>query len=198
MLGSRQKEEVKKEMLENTQPLAPQPADFIKDPYVLEFLSLPSNLPYKEKDLENAVIQHLQQFLLELGSGFAFVAQQQHIRTESSDFFIDLVFYHIRLKCFVLIDLKMGKLTHQDIGQMDMYVRLYNDLQKEETDNPTVGIILCSQKDETIVKYSVLAENKSLFASKYQFHLPTEEQLKQWIEADRARIEQQLLQTEIK
>jgi hypothetical protein len=122
---------------------------------------------------------------MELGKGFAFVARQQHIITDTSDFYIDLVFYNYYLKCFVLIDLKTHKLTHDAIGQMDMYVRLYNDLKKGEDDNPTIGIILCTEKDETIVKYSVLAENEKLFASKYRLYLPKEEELERLIETDR-------------
>ncbi len=192
LLSSKEKEPVKNEMQEKTKELTVKPQDFIKDPYILEFLNLPTNFAHKEKDIENNLVLHLQQFLLELGNGFAFVAQQKHIRTESSDFFIDLVFYHIKLKCYVLIDFKLGKLVHQDIGQMDMYVRMFNDLEKSDSDNPTIGIILCSSKDETVVKYSVLAENKNLFASEYMTYLPTEEQLKELIEADRFMIEQQL------
>ncbi|WP_448530307.1 PDDEXK nuclease domain-containing protein [Raineya sp.] len=162
--------------------------EFIKDPYIFEFLGV-SHERLTEKELETALINHLQSFLMELGKGFAFVARQQHICTETSDFFIDLVFYNYILKCFVLIDLKIGKLTHQDIGQLDMYVRMYNDLRKGEDDNPTIGIILCTDKDETIVKYSVLAENERLFASKYRIYMPTEEELKQLIEKDRNWIE---------
>jgi hypothetical protein len=127
----------------------------------------------------------VQQFLMELGKGFAFVARQQHIVTDTSDFFIDLVFYNYFLKCFVLVDLKTDKLSHADIGQIDMYVRMYNDLKKSDDDNPTIGIVLCTEKDETIVKYSVLAENEKLFASKYRLYLPKEEELKQLIEQDR-------------
>jgi hypothetical protein len=122
---------------------------------------------------------------LELGKGFAFVARQQHIATDISDFYIDLVFYNYYLKCFVLIDLKTGKLTPQDIGQMDMYIRMYEDLKRTPDDNPTIGIILCAEKDEAVVKYSVLAENKKMFASKYLMYLPKEEELKQLIEQDR-------------
>lgn len=161
------------------------PEDFVKDPYILEFAGLAGeNIP-KEKELEDALISHLQKFLMELGKGFAFVARQQHMVTDTADFFIDLVFYNFYLKCFVLLDLKSGKLTHEYIGQMDMYVRMYEDLKKGAGDNPTIGIILCTEKDETIVKYSVLAENKQLFASKYLLYLPKEEELKKLIETDR-------------
>ncbi|MEO6330015.1 MAG: PDDEXK nuclease domain-containing protein [Ginsengibacter sp.] len=161
----------------------------IKDPYIFEFLGINPGEKLNEKDIETALINNLQQFLLELGKGFAFVARQQHIVTDTSDFYIDLVFYNYHLKCFVLIDLKAGKLTHQDIGQMDMYVRMYEDLKKAKGDNPTIGITLCAEKDEAVVKYSVLAENKKLFASKYLMYLPKEEELKQLIEHDRQLFE---------
>jgi len=159
--------------------------DFIKNPYVLEFLNLPANFTYKEKDLEAAIIKHLQQFLLELGKGFAFVAQQKLIRTETSDFFIDLVFYNYLLKCFVVIDIKAGKLAHKDIGQLDMYVRMFDDLEKQATDNPTIGILLCADTDDVVAKYSVLNDKNNLFASKYQLYLPSETELKQLLESDR-------------
>jgi len=161
----------------------------VKDPYIFEFLGLKQNETLSERKLESALINHIQKFLLELGKGFAFVERQQHISTDTSDFYIDLVFYNYHLKCFVLIDLKAGKLTHQDIGQMDMYVRMYEDLKKGKDDNPTIGIVLCAEKDEAVVKYSVLAENKRLFASKYLMYLPKEEELKQLIENDRALME---------
>ena len=151
--------------------------DIVKDPYLVEFLAATLGAPYNERKLEDALIVHLQSFLMELGKGFAFVARQQHIVTDTADFFIDLVFYNYYLKCFVLIDLKTNQLTHEAIGQMDMYVRMYNDLKKGNDDNPTIGIILCTEKDETIVKYSVMAENKKLFASRYRLYLPTEEEL---------------------
>ncbi|MEO6289245.1 MAG: PDDEXK nuclease domain-containing protein [Ginsengibacter sp.] len=169
---------VKKKSQQDEKPL-------IKDPYIFEFLGINADEKLSEKNIETALINHLQQFLLELGKGFAFVGRQQHIATDTSDFFIDLVFYNYHLKCFVLIDLKAEKLTHQDIGQMDMYVRMYEELKKSPGDNPTIGIILCSEKDEAVVKYSVLAENKKLFASKYLMYLPKEEELKQLIEHDR-------------
>lgn len=151
--------------------------DFIKDPYVLEFLQLPESGAIKESMLEQAIVDELQKFLLELGKGFSFVARQMRISTETSHFFIDLVFYNYLLKCFVIIDLKTGKLTHQDIGQLDMYVRMFDDLKRGEDDNPTIGIILCDSKDETIVKYSIIPESQQLFASKYQRILPTEAEL---------------------
>lgn len=158
--------------------------DFIRDPYVLEFLDLTPKEVFKEKDLEAALIGKLQKFLLELGNGFAFVARQKRISTETSHFYIDLVFYHYLLKCFILIDLKVGKLTHQDIGQMDMYVRMYEDRIKNKEDNPTIGIILCTEKDEAVVKYSVLKDNEKLFASAYKLYLPSEEELKKELERE--------------
>ena len=151
--------------------------DIIKDPYVLEFLELPENPAPKEAGLEAAIISHLQTFLMEMGKGFSFVGRQFRVSTETSHFYIDLVFYNYLLKCFVVIDLKTKKLSHQDIGQMDMYVRMFDDLKRGEDDNPTIGIILCTDKDETIVKYSVLSENRQIFASKYMLILPTEEEL---------------------
>ena len=185
---SRDKKAVVKEMHEKTKPLAATPRDFIKDPFVLEFLGLRDNPNFRESDLEQAIIGKLQAFMLELGRGFAFVARQQRISTETKDFFIDLVFYNYLLKCFVLIDLKTGELTHQDIGQMDMYVRLYEDKYKSPDDNPTIGIILCTDKDETVVKYSVLKENKQLFASKYKLYLPSEEELIEEIKREKEMI----------
>jgi predicted nuclease of restriction endonuclease-like (RecB) superfamily len=172
---------------EKTESTTPQ--NLIKDPYIFEFLGLTTESKLTENRIETALINHLQKFLMELGKGFAFVARQQHIVTDTSDFFIDLVFYNYYLKCFVLIDLKTGQLTHAAIGQMDMYVRMYNDLKKSEDDNPTIGIILCTDKDETIVKYSVLAENEKLFASKYRLYLPKEEELARLIEADKIQFE---------
>ncbi|MBL4879744.1 MAG: DUF1016 family protein, partial [Oleispira sp.] len=147
--------------------------DFIKNPYVLEFLDLPTHLTHKEKDVENAIIAQLQNFLLELGKGFAFVARQKLIRTDTSDFFIDLVFYNYHLKCFVVVDIKAGKLSHQDIGQLDMYVRMFDELEKSESDSPTIGILLCADTDSVVAKYSVLNDKNNLFASKYQMYLPT-------------------------
>lgn len=164
-------------------------SNFIKDPYIFEFLGLSSEIAQTETQIESALITHLQKFLMELGKGFAFVARQQHIITDTSDFFVDLVFYNYYLKCFVLVDLKTHKLTHEAIGQMDMYVRMYNDLKKGADDNPTIGIILCTEKDETVVKYSVMSDNEKLFASKYRTYLPDERELKQLIEADRLKFQ---------
>ena len=155
---------------------------FVKDPYVLEFMGIKDNEKIAEKNVENAIISHLQKFLLEMGKGFCFVDRQMHICTETTDFYIDLVFYNYILKCFVLIDLKTHKLTHQDIGQMDMYIRMFDDLKKQEDDNPTIGIIFCTDKDETMVKYSVLNESEQIFASKYMTVLPTVEELQNELE----------------
>ena len=184
LLASRNKDSVIVEANENTKSLILTPNDIIKDPYVLEFLDLKENKLFHESELESALIEKIQEFLLELGRGFAFVDRQKRIKTEHSDFYIDLVFYNYILKCFVIIDLKRGKLTHQDVGQMDMYVRMFDDLEKSEEDNPTIGIILCTSKDNTVVKYSVLNDNKNLFVSKYQLYLPTEAELKAEIEKD--------------
>jgi len=164
------------------------PAAFIKDPYVLEFLGVPEDVGGRESVLEGAIIAHLQKFLLEMGKGFSFVARQMRISTETSHFYVDLVFYNYLLKCFVIIDLKTTKLTHQDIGQMDMYVRMFDDLKRGTDDNPTLGIILCADRDETIVHYSVLRESRQIFASKYQTVLPTEEELAAMIERESRKL----------
>lgn len=161
---------------------AGQTQKFVKDPYVLEFMGVNGNDKIMEKDVESAVISHLQKFLLEMGKGFCFVDRQMHICTETLDFYIDLVFYNYILKCFVLIDLKTHKLTHQDIGQMDMYIRMFDDLKRQVDDNPTIGIIFCTDKDETMVKYSVLNESEQIFASKYMTVLPTVEELRDELE----------------
>ena len=164
--------------------------DFIKDPYVLEFLALPEDPATSETDVESAIISQLQKFLLEMGHGFSFVARQMRISTETSHFYLDLVFYHYVLKCFVVIDLKTTKLTHQDIGQIDMYVRMFDDLKRGPDDNPTIGLILCADKDETIVQYSVLKGSEQLFASKYQTILPTIEELTAELERERRVIDE--------
>ena len=165
------------------------PMDVMKHPYVLDFLDLPEATKWHESDLEATIIDKLQPFLLELGKGFAFVARQHRVATETQHFYVDLVFYNYVLKCFVLIDLKMGKLTHQDVGQMDMYVRMFDDLRRSEGDNPSVGLILCAERDEVVARYSVLNESQQLFASKYMLHLPTEEQLRAEIARERRLIE---------
>ena len=161
------------------------PADFIKDPYVLEFLGLPEDPMVSAEEMETAIITKLQKFLLELGKGFSFVGRQVRVSTETSHFYVDLVFYNFLLKCFVLIDLKVDRLTHQDVGQMDMYIRLYDDLKRTEGDNPTIGIILCTNKDETIAKYSVLKDSEQIFASKYRLILPSEEELQAELEREK-------------
>ena len=168
------KEEVKNEIniLEKKDKIE----NFVKDPYILEFLDI-KDKRFLERDLESNLLEHIQEFLLELGRGFSFVSRQKRIDVDGDNFYIDLVFYNYVLKCFVLIDLKLDKLTHQDIGQMDFYIRYFDNEIKEKEDNPTIGIILCSDKKDTIVKYSVLNDNKNLFASKYQFYLPTEKEL---------------------
>lgn len=175
IVASIDKKIVENEMKDKTKKL--QAEEFIKNPVVLEFLDLPTNMSYTESQLEKALIDDIQKFMMELGKGFAFVERQQHIRTENSDFYIDLVFYNYILKCFVIVELKTEKLTHQDIGQLDMYVRMYDDLKKQENDNPTIGLLLCTETDRTIIKYSVLNDNKNLFASKYVNYLPSEEEL---------------------
>ena len=163
-------------------------SDFIKDPYVLEFLDVPENVSIKETMLEEAIITNLQNFLLELGKGFSFVARQLRISSETMDFYLDLVFYNYLLKCFVIIDLKTTALTSQDIGQMDMYVRMFDELKRGADDNPTLGIILCTEKDETIVKYSILKESHKIFASKYKTVLPTEKELAKMIDKENIKL----------
>ena len=178
LLASPHKNLVKEEALSTGMQLVNTPEQILKDPFILEFLDLKENKDYLERDLEEGLTVKLADFLLELGRGFAFVERQQRITTESGDhYYIDLVFYHYLLRCFVLIDLKRGKLSHQDIGQMDMYVRLYEKFKKQEGDNPTVGLILCSDNDKTVMEYSMLKESKQLFASKYQLYLPTQEEV---------------------
>ena len=187
IVASIDKKIVENEMKEKTKKL--QAEEFIKNPVVLEFLDLPTNMSYTENELEKALTDDIQKFMMELGKGFAFVERQQHIRTENSDFYIDLVFYNYILKCFVIVELKIGKLTHQDIGQLDMYVRMYDDLKKQENDNPTIGLLLCTETDRTIIKYSVLNDNKNLFASKYVNYLPSEEELINEIERQKILFE---------
>ena len=156
--------------------------DFIKNPVVAEFLGFSNNSSFTESQLEQSILDHLQKFLMELGKGYAFVARQQHIATDAGDYFIDLVFYNYILKCFVLIDLKTTQITHQDVGQMDMYIRMYDDLKRSEGDNPTIGIVLCSENSHDIARYSVLHDSNQLFAAKYLTYLPTQEQLRTEIE----------------
>ena len=187
IVASIDKKIVENEMKDKTKKL--QAEEFIKNPVVLEFLDLPTNMSYTENELEKALTDDIQKFMMELGKGFAFVERQQHIRTENSDFYIDLVFYNYILKCFVIVELKTEKLTHQDIGQLDMYVRMYDDLKKQENDNPTIGLLLCTDTDRTIIKYSVLNDNKNLFASKYINYLPSEEELINEIERQKTLFE---------
>jgi predicted nuclease of restriction endonuclease-like (RecB) superfamily len=195
LLSSRDKAAVQAEAEQKIAEMEPQALsakDYLRDPYILDFLNLPSQR-LLESDLEQGLLDNLQAFLLELGKGFAFVARQQRIRTEDQDFYIDLVFYHFRLKCFLLIDLKLGKLTHQDVGQMDSYVRIYDQQQRAADDNPTIGLILCSQKSEAVVKYSVLTDSEQLFAAKYLPYLPSEAELKLELELERLKVQAQLL-----
>jgi predicted nuclease of restriction endonuclease-like (RecB) superfamily len=168
------------------------PIDMLKDPYVLEFLDLPASAQLHEQQLEQAIIDQLQRFLLELGRGFSFVARQQRMRFDDKDFFVDLVFYNYLLKCFVLIDLKIGELTHQDIGQMDGYVRMYEVQHKITGDNPTIGLILCSEKNDAVARYSVLSDSQQLFASRYRLTLPTEQELQIALQRQRALVENQI------
>jgi predicted nuclease of restriction endonuclease-like (RecB) superfamily len=191
LLLSQDKAAVSAEAQAQLDALAPSPRAFVRDPVMLEFLGLPGADRLLEATLETALMDKLQQFLMELGKGFAFVARQQRISTETQDFYIDLVFYNYLLKCFVLIDLKTGPLTHQDVGQMDMYVRMYDDLRRGEGDNPTVGILLCGSKDRSVVRYSVLNGSEQLFASKYRLVLPSEEELRLELQRDREAIEAQ-------
>ncbi len=160
----------------------PAKEEILKSPLIAEFLGFKADESLSEQELEASIITHLRDFLMELGRGFAFVARQQHIRTDAEDYFIDLVFYNVVLKCYVLIDLKVGKITHQDVGQMDMYVRMYDELKRTEGDNPTIGIVLCSETDADIARYSILKGNEQIFATKYKLYLPTEEQLRREIE----------------
>jgi predicted nuclease of restriction endonuclease-like (RecB) superfamily len=187
---SQDKQAVAAEADANLQAIKQTPREFIRDPVMLEFLGLPGSGKLLESTLEQALMDKLQAFLLELGKGFAFVARQQRISTESKDFYLDLVFYNYLLKCFVLIDLKTHELTHQDIGQMDMYVRMYDDLKRSSDDNPTVGILLCEHKDHAVVRYSVLHDSEQLFASKYRLILPTETELRTELERERAALEE--------
>lgn len=189
LLVSQDRPAIKQEASANLEPLNRSPREFVRDPVLLEFLGMPTVAGLFETGLEQALIDHLQGFLLELGKGFAFVARQQRISTESKDFYVDLVFYNYLLKCFVIFDLKRGELTHQDIGQMDMYVRLYDDLKRGPEDSPTVGIILCAQKDASVVRYSVLHGNEQLFASKYTLVLPTEDELRTELDREQALVE---------
>jgi len=178
LLSSKDRQPLHDEAAEKLAEIQATPREFIRDPVMLEFLGLPGTGKLLESKLEHALIDNLQSFLLELGKGFAFVARQQRLSTETKDFYLDLVFYNYLLKCFVLFDLKTRELTHEDIGQMDMYARLYDDQRRGPDDDPTVGIILCAHKDQTVVRYSVLHGNEQLFATKYKLILPSEEELR--------------------
>lgn len=184
MLLSDNKKAVKAEMEEKTSPYQ-QKYEFMRNPVIADFLGMSENREYHESELEKNIIHNLEKFMMELGKGFAFVERQQRIHTEKEDYYIDLVFYNFILKCFVLLDLKIGKITHQDVGQMDMYVRMYDELRKQPDDNPTLGIVLCSETDEDIARYSVLHGNEQLFANKYRLCLPSEDQLRAEIEAQK-------------
>ena len=186
MLKTQRQDLVENEMKELTAEYQQDKLEFIKNPVGAEFLGLASNTDFTESDLEKSILSNLQKFLMELGKGYAFVARQQHIHTEKQDYYIDLVFYNYILKCFVLIDLKTKQISHQDVGQMDMYIRMYDELKRSEGDNPTIGIVLCSDTDEDIARYSVMHGNEQLFASKYKLYLPTEEELKAEIETQKA------------
>lgn len=185
LLQSQHKEPVIREMQQKTDEYQKDKHEFIKNPVVAEFLGISSNIDFTESNLESSILTHIQKFLLELGKGYAFVARQQHISTDVGDFYIDLVFYNYLLKAFLLIDLKTTKITHQDVGQMDMYVRMYDDLKRTEGDNPTIGLILCSETSKDIAKYSILHENPQLFAAKYLTYLPSEEDLRREIETQK-------------
>ncbi|MDE7295092.1 MAG: PDDEXK nuclease domain-containing protein [Oscillospiraceae bacterium] len=182
LLQSPNKGAVEDEMKHITAEYQNDKLEFIKNPVIAEFLGFAGNTDFTETDLERSIISNIQKFLMELGKGYAFVSRQQHIKTEKQDYFIDLVFYNYILKCFVLIDLKTSRVTHQDVGQMDMYVRMYDELKRGEGDNPTIGIVLCSETDEDIARYSVLNGNEQLFATKYKLYLPDEKALREEIE----------------
>lgn len=182
LLASQNPVPVEDEMRAITAPYQADKLEFIKNPVIAEFLGFSTDESLIETQLESSIISNLQKFLMELGKGYAFVARQQHIKTEKEDYYIDLVFYNYMLKCFVLIDLKTSKITHQDVGQMDMYIRMYDELRRGENDNPTLGIVLCTETDEDIARYSILHGNERLFASKYKLFLPTEEELRAEIE----------------
>ena len=182
LLQAPKKDAVIAEMQDKTKAYQKSGMDLIKSPVVAEFLGFKNEDSFLESDLEAAILSHIRDFLMEMGRGFAFVSRQQHIITETEDYYIDLVFYNIELKCYVLIDLKMGKITHQDVGQIDMYVKMYDDLKCKDGDNPTIGILLCAETDEDIARYSVLHDNERLFMSKYLTYLPSKEQLRTEIE----------------
>ena len=182
LLQSQAKDVVIDEMKRITAPMQGDKLEFIKNPVVAEFLGLAHGVKFSETELESAIISHLQKFIMELGKGYAFVARQQHVRTDMGDFYIDLVFYNYILKCFMLVDLKTEQISHQDVGQMDMYVRMYDELKRTEGDSPTIGLILCSRTSEDMARYSMLKDNDRLFQAKYLTFLPTKEELSNEIE----------------
>ena len=182
LLQAPTKNDVIAEMQQLTAPLQQGNDEFIKNPMVAEFLQLPANTNYTESDLERAIIQHLKEFLLEMGRGFAFMNEQYHIATDTGDYYVDLVFYNVVLKCYFLVDLKTTTITHQDIGQMDMYIRMFDDLRRTEGDNPTIGLLLCAETSKDIARYSILNDSKQLFAAKYLTYMPTEDELRREIE----------------
>ncbi len=189
LLSSSEKTPVLKEAEEKTKLLQTDIKDYICDPYILDFLNLPSTT-ILESTIEQSLIDNLQKFLLKLGRGFAFVSRQQRISTEDQDFYLDLVFYNFKLKCFLLVDIKLGKINHQDVGQMDTYVRIYDQHYKSHDDNPTIGLILCSEKSEAVAKYSVLNNSKQLVSSKYFAYLPTEEELRIELQRERSLLKE--------
>lgn len=192
LLKSQVKEPIIEEMHQLTDKFQNDQLELVKNPMIVEFLGFKSDASFTETQLESSILSNLQKFLMELGKGYAFVARQQHIHTDKEDYYIDLVFYNYILEGFVLIDLKTTKITHQDVGQMDMYIRMYDELKKSETDNPTLGIVLCSDTDEDIAKYSILHGNEQLFASKYKLYLPTDEELRAEIETQKEIFNMQL------
>lgn len=197
LLQSPNKEAVINEMLDKTATLQ-NSNELIKNPIIAEFLGFKAEDAFLESELESSIITHIRDFLMELGRGFAFVARQQHIVTDTQDYYIDLVFYNIDLKCYVLIDLKTGTVTHQDVGQIDMYVRMYDELKRKDGDNPTIGILLCAETSEDIARYSVLHDNDRLFMAKYMTIMPTKEQLRLEIEKQKAIFYAQHPELEIK
>lgn len=192
MLKSQQPKDMLRSGHEITTTTTTRAIDSLKDPYVLEFLDLPDIPILHESELEAAIITQLQAFLMELGKGFAFVSRQKRMRFDDTDLYVDLVFYNCILKCYLLIDLKMGELTHRDVGQMDGYVRIFDDLYIAKDDNPTIGLILCTDKNDAVAKYSVISERKQIFASKYMLYLPTEEELTKELLRERRMIEERL------
>ena len=182
LLMSKKKQPVVNEMQDKTKAYQQDKLEYIKSPVVMEFLGLPSDSSLKESKLESAIIDNLEKFLMEMGKGYALVARQQHIRTEENDYYIDLVFYNYLIKSFILVDLKVNRITYQDVGQMDMYLQMYDNMKKGPDDNPTIGIILCSETDSDVARYSTLAKNDQMFAAKYKLYLPDKEDLKREIE----------------